>query len=80
VNFTKEASMSDFEQTVRVRAYELWEIAGRPNERSDEFWLIAEAELKPQEESAAKPPASPPSDIPSVPQRGAPSRPIAAAA
>ena len=37
--------MSDIEETIRRRAYELWEDAGRPEGRSDEFWLAAEVEI-----------------------------------
>ncbi|HTR14973.1 MAG TPA: DUF2934 domain-containing protein [Roseiarcus sp.] len=37
--------MSDIEDTVRRRAYQLWEDAGRPEGRSDEFWLAAEVEI-----------------------------------
>lgn len=37
--------MSDIEETVRRRAYQLWEDAGRPEGRSDEFWLAAEVEI-----------------------------------
>ena len=38
--------MGDFEKVIRERAYELWEHAGRPNERSDEFWFAARAEFE----------------------------------
>ena len=37
--------MSGIEEAVRRRAYELWEHAGRPEGRSDEFWHAARAEL-----------------------------------
>ena len=37
--------MSDIEDPVRRRAYQLWEDAGRPEGRSDEFWLAAEVEI-----------------------------------
>jgi len=37
--------LSDIEETVRRRAYQLWEDAGRPEGRSDEFWLAAEVEI-----------------------------------
>ena len=33
---------------IRVRAYELWEQAGSPTGRDEEFWLIAERELTTQ--------------------------------
>jgi hypothetical protein len=34
------------EEAIRARAHELWELAGKPAEREDEFWLRAERELK----------------------------------
>ena len=33
------------EAQLRHRAYELWEEAGKPDGRHNEFWLAAEAEL-----------------------------------
>jgi len=38
--------MSSIEEGVRRRAYELWENAGQPEGRSDEFWFAAIAELE----------------------------------
>jgi hypothetical protein len=32
-------------QSIEVRAYELWEQAGRPFGRSEEFWSLATSEL-----------------------------------
>jgi hypothetical protein len=37
--------MANLEELIRKRAYELWELAGRPDNRSDEFWFAAEAEI-----------------------------------
>ena len=37
--------MSSIEEAVRRRAYELWEQAGQPEGRSEEFWFAAIAEL-----------------------------------
>jgi hypothetical protein len=31
---------------IRTRAHQLWEIAGKPEGRNDEFWHEAERELK----------------------------------
>jgi hypothetical protein len=31
---------------IRQRAYELWQLAGRPEDREDEFWYEAERELQ----------------------------------
>jgi hypothetical protein len=33
------------EEQIRARAHELWEQAGKPKGREDEFWLRAEREL-----------------------------------
>ena len=38
--------MSDNKELVRIRAYELWRLAGEPEGRSDEFWFAAERELQ----------------------------------
>jgi hypothetical protein len=32
-------------QSIEIRAYELWEQAGRPFGRAEEFWFIASTEL-----------------------------------
>jgi len=31
---------------IALRAYQLWDAAGRPEGRSDEFYLVAEEELR----------------------------------
>lgn len=33
------------QDAIALRAYQLWESAGRPGGRDQEFWLLAEAEL-----------------------------------
>lgn len=33
------------EREIAARAYQLWEEAGRPKDRHDEFWHAAEQEL-----------------------------------
>ncbi|MGN6487994.1 MAG: DUF2934 domain-containing protein [Devosia sp.] len=38
------------EETIRSRAYELWEHAGRPDGHDKEFWAEAERELSDQSE------------------------------
>ncbi|MGA2495879.1 MAG: DUF2934 domain-containing protein [Roseiarcus sp.] len=38
--------MSGIQELVRERAYELWQRAGAPEGRSDEFWFAAEHELE----------------------------------
>lgn len=51
--------------TVARRAYELWEHAGRPNGRDQEFWLRAEAELTATRSAAGVPPViMPPPPLP----------------
>jgi Protein of unknown function (DUF2934) len=37
--------MTSIEEIIRLRAYELWEQAGSPEGRSDEFWHAARLEL-----------------------------------
>jgi hypothetical protein len=37
--------MTDLAERIRMRAYHLWEQAGRPQARSDEFWYQARHEL-----------------------------------
>ena len=34
------------EDEIRARAYELWEQAGKPEGREDEFWQLAEQALR----------------------------------
>jgi DUF2934 family protein len=34
------------EEKIRIRAHQLWEVAGRPEGREAEFWREAERELK----------------------------------
>ena len=38
--------MSEFAPNIALRAYELWDAAGRPEGRSDEFYFQAEEELR----------------------------------
>ena len=37
---------------IRARAYELWEQAGKPTGRDEEFWLMAEREIMEKKEAA----------------------------
>ncbi|MCK1393053.1 DUF2934 domain-containing protein [Bradyrhizobium sp. 1] len=39
------------EQDIRERAHELWQQAGRPAGREDEFWHAAEQELRNRDRS-----------------------------
>jgi hypothetical protein len=38
------------EEQIRARAYELWERAGKPGGREEEFWQKAEQALRAKEE------------------------------
>ncbi len=42
-------SDNDLDQRVRERAYQLWEQAGRPDGRHDEFWHQARGEVAPED-------------------------------
>ncbi len=46
--------MNSIEESIRERAYELWEHAGRPDDRSDEFWFAAKAEFEPKKGAAKR--------------------------
>jgi hypothetical protein len=48
-------------EKIRVRAHELWELAGKPDGRHDEFWHEAEKEIKRELE-----------DLSAIPQRPEP--------
>ena len=39
--------MSEDDDAIRMRAYQLWELAGRPEGQHDEHWRQAIAELTP---------------------------------
>ncbi len=47
------------EDWICKRAYELWDKAGRPDGRSEEFWFAAKAELERRELKAERKPRSP---------------------
>jgi hypothetical protein len=40
------------EQEIKARAYQIWERRGRPENREDEFWQLAEQELRNENESS----------------------------
>ena len=43
----REANLSELDQAIiRARAHALWEAAGKPQGRHEEFWLAAERELQ----------------------------------
>lgn len=41
----RKAMNKRIDEAVAARAYELWEKAGRPEGRDEEFWHLAEQEL-----------------------------------
>src|SRR5450631_4094803 len=47
----REHNMNADEQMIRDQVYELWDHAGRPDGRSDEFWFAARAEFEGEEET-----------------------------
>jgi hypothetical protein len=46
--------MRDTERVIRELAYKLWEQAGRPHGRPDDFWFAARFELECREEMGEK--------------------------
>jgi hypothetical protein len=40
------------EEEIRKRAHELWEQAGKPEGREEEFWRLAEQELRNEDKSS----------------------------
>jgi hypothetical protein len=54
--------MENREERIKRRAYELWENAGKPDDREDEFWMKAEREIAGADEPGETPigRASPP--------------------
>jgi Protein of unknown function (DUF2934) len=39
-------------EQIRIRAHQLWEQAGKPEGREDEFWRLAEQELQNEDKSS----------------------------
>jgi hypothetical protein len=47
LNRERERAMSELNQAIiRARAFEIWEEAGQPSGRHEEFWLAAEREMQ----------------------------------
>jgi hypothetical protein len=40
------------EQDIKARAYQIWERHGRPENREDDFWQLAEQELRNEDKSS----------------------------
>jgi hypothetical protein len=47
----KQAMQPD-EEDIRTRAYDLWKNAGEPEGRDDDFWHLAEQELRNEDKSS----------------------------
>ena len=47
--------MNSREERVRQRAAELWEQAGKPADRDEEFWYQAEAEIAAEDAEPSQP-------------------------
>jgi hypothetical protein len=48
-----ERAMADLTaEKIRKRAHELWEQAGKPERRDEEFWHLAEQELRNEDGSS----------------------------
>lgn len=58
--------MTDREQRIRQRAYELWEVAGKPEGREAEHWAEAERQLAAEDFSAGNPEATDPKQTENV--------------
>jgi len=53
VSLTEERAMADLTaEKIRKRAHELWEQAGKPEGRDEEFWHLAEQELRNEDGSS----------------------------
>jgi hypothetical protein len=65
-----EPAMTDREQRIRQRAFELWERAGRPPGREAEHWREAERAIREEEARTglAEPPAAYREEMPEVDQ------------
>jgi hypothetical protein len=51
-------------EKIRERAHQLWERAGRPEGRQDEFWYQAEQDVRETEELREQAEAPPPTILP----------------
>jgi hypothetical protein len=52
VPLPEEIMAKPTEKEIKKRAYELWEQNGKPEGREDEFWQLAEQELRNEDESS----------------------------
>ncbi|CCD99064.1 DUF2934 domain-containing protein [Bradyrhizobium sp. STM 3809] len=59
-----ENSPVELQDRIRERAHHLWEQAGRPDGREDEFWYQAEQEIRQMQELHDEATAPPPTMLP----------------
>ncbi len=57
-------SDTELQERIRRRAHQLWEQAGRPDGREDEFWYQAEREIGEMSELHDEATAPPPTILP----------------
>ncbi len=48
----EQRAMQPDEEDIRTRAYDLWRQAGEPADRDEEFWLLAEQELRNEDKTS----------------------------
>jgi hypothetical protein len=48
----EDARTQPTEKEIKNRAYEIWERNGRPEGKEDEFWQLAEQELRNEDKSS----------------------------
>ncbi len=48
----EQQAMEPDEEDIRTRAYDLWRKAGEPEGRDEEFWHLAEQELRNEDKSS----------------------------
>jgi hypothetical protein len=49
----EQQAMQPDEEDIRTRAYDRWREAGEPEGRDEEYWLLAEQELRNENKSSA---------------------------
>ena len=48
----EQQAMQPDEEDIRTRAYDLWKQAGEPEDRDEEFWHLAEQQLRNENKSS----------------------------
>lgn len=68
--------MSAEQEKIKDIAYRLWQDAGSPDGRDQEFWFAAESQVKPAKAKApAKPKAAPKAKVAAAPKAAKPAEP-----